>query len=460
MNTGVRLLTSVVSAALISWGVAASPAFAKSNEEKALEQLLEDLSRQDEPRGDSKESFELPVFKTIKLPNLFGVPGYTPLEIPVYRSKGKLGPGILLVHGNSSSSRSYVEQVFSKFGDNVRLYLIDLPGFGRSQKIDPSIPLPPTPLGIPLGFPEYQLGLVEAVATVAADPELAPKVFVGWSLGGNVLLAARGFGFLPDARGLLIFGTAPAGADIPTTTLPGLPPALPGFPTLSILPSFGLALQLDPTSPVGFNLDGSFDDPVPPFAPAPINASATVGEAYIRAFFGPLRRMRGEVPAFFFEDGFLRSDRRARASLGSLAFLPPLPLPDEFAVLQGLVGDPADPSDDVPIAVLAGGEERFLNIQYLRDLVAAGIFPTLWNGKIIEIQNAGHAIHYESPARFNEVLLRFVIDLMQRAEERQSSNAGGRERPESPSASGRPSAGDPSRPELARSTNGPRNRRG
>ncbi len=77
-----------------------------------------------------------------------------------------------------------------------------------------------------------------------------------------------------------------------------------------------------------------------------------------------------------------------------------------------LAGDPGNPDDDIPIAVLVGKDEALLNAQYLFDLANAGAFPTLWNGKIIEVPSVGHAIQYERPSMFNQTLLRFVVDVI------------------------------------------------
>ncbi len=141
-------------------------------------------------------TFDYDVFKTVSLPN------FPQIQVPIYKSKGKRGPGILLVHGNSSSARSYVKQVFLLLGRTHKMFLLDLPGHGMASKVDASLPLPLQPNGLPAGFPEYQLGLVEAVATVANDPDVSAEVFVGWSLGGDLLLLAQGAGLLPNAKGL------------------------------------------------------------------------------------------------------------------------------------------------------------------------------------------------------------------------------------------------------------------
>ncbi|MGE0786331.1 MAG: alpha/beta fold hydrolase [Sandaracinaceae bacterium] len=368
------------------------------------------------PAGETSAELrdaELPYVKTVQLPNLFGVPGYESLDIPIYESPGTRGPGILLVHGNSASSRAYVRQVFSLYGRTHKMYLLDLPGYGQSGRVDPSRPFPVDPAtGLPVGFAEYQLGLIEAVATVANDPDLAPQIFVGWSLGGDVLLIAQGAGLLPNARGLFLFGTAPAGASPPSAEHPFDGPDVPGLP-LSVLASFGFAFQPNPASPLGFSLDGQFPDPPPPYAAPPTSDAPTVGDAYVRGFFNEVRRTHPVlVPDAFLEDGF-DADWRARGSLGviGLGLGMGAPLPDELDVLRGLAGDPSDPSDDIPVAVLVGEEDAFVNTQYLEDLRTTGGLPTLWNDTIIEVPHAGHAIQWERPVVFNALLADFVYDV-------------------------------------------------
>lgn len=364
-------------------------------------------------------TFDFPVYKWIELPNLRKFPGYRKLAIPVYKSSGRRGPGILLVHGNSTSCRAFVRQVFGGLGRTFKIYMIDMPGWGRSEKIEPGVPFPTDEAGVPIGFPEYQIGLMESVHVVASDPELAPTVFVGWSLGGDVLLLAHGAGLLPNAMGFFIYGTAPVGANPPTTETPYLGPNLPmvaGDP-LSILMSFAFAFEPDPDAPVGFTFDGDFADPVPAWAPRPISDAPSIGEAFVRAFFNRGQRLSGSVPEFVREDALDRADQRARGSVG-VAALGLMPedrrLPDELEALKRLAGDPASPHDDIPIAILVGKEEAFVNSAYLQDLADSGAIPTLWQDRILEIRGAGHAIQFDRPYLFNTLLAKFVADVTHR----------------------------------------------
>ena len=59
-------------------------------------------------------------------------------EIAYYESKGK-GKTVVLVHGNSSSSWSYFNQLCGSLGRKYHLVAVDLPGHGRSSNgIDPT----------------------------------------------------------------------------------------------------------------------------------------------------------------------------------------------------------------------------------------------------------------------------------------------------------------------------------
>lgn len=357
----------------------------------------------------NEDTFDYPVFKTVTLPS------FSNIQIPIYKSSGQQGPGILLVHGNSSSSRAFLFQYFLGLGQKYKIFLMDLPGHGNASKVDPSLPLPLQSNGLPLGFAEYQTGLVEAVATVANDPEVQAQVMVGWSLGGDVILLAQGLGLLPNTKGIFMFGTSPAGANAPSSQSPFVGPYVPNFPGLSILASFGFSFEFNAASPIGFDLYGQFTNPVPPYAPSPIADAANIGEAYSRAFFKMQRRVSGDIPDFVTEDAMDRSDDRFRASLGviGLGLLPSgsLPLPDELQVMQNLQGDPNDPTDDIPLAVVVGEEDAFANVDYLKDLQVGGLMPTLWRSKVIEVPGAGHAVQLDKPFRFNKLLRNFVNSL-------------------------------------------------
>ena len=182
------------------------------------------------------------------------------------------------------------------------------------------------------------------MSAVARRLELAGGVFVGWSLGGDVLLqAARR---LPEAAGLMIFGTAPL----------GVPHDAGGFVPGSAA-RLGVRAELSPEEI----------------------------ETYGRSFF---RAGATEVPGFVFDD-IRATDPRARALLAAGRW------EDERAVLERL---------SCPVAVLHGLREQLVDLSFLERLQV----PGLWRGAVQTVDRAGHAVQLERPGRFNELLEQFV----------------------------------------------------
>ena len=175
-----------------------------------------------------------------------------------YESPGT-GRPILLIHGNSSSSRIWQKQLQGPLGAKYRLIAIDLPGHGASS---------------PAPNPEQDYsgsGYSASVAAVARELGLKDAVVVGWSLGGHAVINAATT--LPMAAGLMIFGTPP---------IAKTPDGFSGFKTLS---------------PTGFT-------------PAPGDAEI---EAYVRSAFAP---DYVPVPSFVAAD-FRNTDGNARGYLGA-----------------------------------------------------------------------------------------------------------------------------------------------
>ena len=198
------------------------------------------------------------------------------LTIAVHETRAA-GPAIVLVHGNSCSSRAFERQLAGELGRTHRLVAIDLPGHGASSRAtDPARTYT---------LPGYAHVLVE----VARQLELSGAVFFGWSLGGHVVLEASGA--LPRAAGLAIMGTPPI----------GIPPAMDRafFP----LPAFGTAVREDPA-------EGEIQE-------------------FLEAFFRP----GTPVPSVFAED-FRRTDGRARSVLA--ASIGPGGYRDEVAIVARL----------------------------------------------------------------------------------------------------------------------------
>ena len=257
--------------------------------------------------------------------------------IAIHDSAGE-GPAAVLIYGNSSSSRAFGRQLDGALGRRFRLVAIDLPGYGASDKArDPGA---------------YSLpGHARAVRVAVDALGLREARFVGWSLGGHVVLEMAPD--LPEARGFMIFGTPPIG-----------PP-----------PSIGEA-----------------------FLPNPVMKTVTAeridrdrAEALVASMFAP---GFADVPPFFLED-VLRADGRARKFLA--ASLAPGGFRDQVAVVRDL---------KAPLAVLQGAEEQLVNRAYFALLA----MPTLWRGAVQIIPGAGHAPQWETPQAFDALLAAFIGD--------------------------------------------------
>lgn len=96
----------------------------------------------------------------------------------------------LLIHGNSSSNRTFQPQLASELGRRHRLIAIDLPGFGDSQ-----------PIADPEQGPGIQ-GCGWLVVKVVAALELNEVALVGRSLGRHVALEAADD--IPGCQGALL----------------------------------------------------------------------------------------------------------------------------------------------------------------------------------------------------------------------------------------------------------------
>jgi pimeloyl-ACP methyl ester carboxylesterase len=254
------------------------------------------------------------------------------------RSAGESGPAVVFVHGNSASSAAFEKQFESDLAQEMRLIGLDLPGHGESNDSD--------------DLAHYSLpGYAQVVAAVADAMNATDAVFVGWSLGGHILL--EGVETLPQAKGFAIFGTPPLGK----------PPVMED----AFLPT--------PTNAVLFNEQLSDEE----------------ATAFATAFFKP-----GVTPPPAFISGVQRAYGKARLGLG--ASVAEGRFKNEIEVVRTMKR---------PLMVLHGEEEQLVSGTYLETLE----MPTLWRGKVQTIADAGHAPQWEQPERFNTLLREFVHEV-------------------------------------------------
>jgi pimeloyl-ACP methyl ester carboxylesterase len=257
--------------------------------------------------------------------------------LAVHQSAGG-GPPIVLLHSNSSSARAFSRQLEGSLGRRRRVVAIDLLGHGRSENASDAAAYL---------LPGHALALVAIAGNFGLDQAL----FVGWSLGGHILLEA--VKDLPRARGFAIFGAPPL--------------AFPAAMAEAFLPN--------PAMAAGFSAD----------------VTRAQAEAYVASFFAP---GFADIPAFFVEDA-LRADGRARAQI--VASMAPGVSRDEIHVVADL---------KQPLAVLHGAKERLVNGAYFAKLT----MPTLWRGAVQMIDAAGHAPQWETPVAFDALIESFAAD--------------------------------------------------
>jgi len=249
------------------------------------------------------------------------------------------GRPVVFVHGNSASSGTWQGVLEGSFGRRFRCLAIDLPGHGDSAPAaDQAI---------------YSLpGYARVVAEFAATLRVTDAVFVGWSLGGHIVLEAA-----PDllpAAGFVIFGTPPVSgpADMANAFLP------------------------NPVMNVGFTAEVSPED----------------ARAYAASFTAPGSTISLESSVA----DILRTDGAARACL--MASLGAGQAADEAAIAGSLAQ---------PLAILHGDQEQLVSLPFIQQLT----IPSLWRGSVQVIPGTGHAPHLEDQAAFEALLTEFIADL-------------------------------------------------
>lgn len=263
--------------------------------------------------------------------------GSLSISVTQTRPDGR-GPCIVLCHANSSSSRGFHRQLDGELGKKFRLVAIDFAGHGLSS--------PATDPALAYGLP----GHARVVVEIAKRLELSNAIFVGWSLGGHVVLEASAD--LPSAAGFAISGAPPL----------GFPPAM--GEAFRPCPSLAVAFKQDPT------------------------------EAEVRGFQESVLAPGAPVPDAFRED-FRRTDARARGALG--ASIASGGYADEIEIVARLTK---------PLAIVHGGQDQIVNGRYYERLS----IPRLWRGAVQVIPAAGHAPQWEAAAEFDGLMEAFARD--------------------------------------------------
>lgn len=254
-----------------------------------------------------------------------------------YRRSGSTGIPVVFVHGNSFSSRAFFKQIESDLADEYRLFAFDMPGHGGSA--DASIP-----------ERSYSLrGFASVCIQFAARLGIEEALFVGWSLGGHILLEASNR--LEAARGFMIFGTPPLGIS-----------ESPNSPFCSH-PAAALTLQQH------------------------------LSEDEIKAFVDALFRPGYKGDRSIFSEDLKRTDDRIRKVLSDAAGRGEFR--DEVEIVKTLAA---------PLAVIQGEKEQLVNDSFLADLE----YGNLFENRVVPVPEAGHTPQWENSKEFNAILRRFI----------------------------------------------------
>jgi pimeloyl-ACP methyl ester carboxylesterase len=177
---------------------------------------------------------------------------------------------------------------------------------------------------------------------------IANAIVLGWSLGGYV--GAEMIPRFPGLRGLMMVGAPPIDSEHH---------AQAWKPT----PELGLAGKQD-------------------WSPAE-------ADAYVQGIFG-------ESAEPFIYKAVTRADGRLRKTLFSSRGASPGPEPRQIVE-----------SSPVPLAVLNGGADPLVNLDYCDSIN----YANLWDKHCYRLTGLGHAPFWEDPAEFNPLLERFLVDV-------------------------------------------------
>jgi pimeloyl-ACP methyl ester carboxylesterase len=191
-------------------------------------------------------------------------------------------------------------------------------------------------------------GLADAAVELLDKLGVTEAVVFGWSLGGHI--GVEMIPRFPGMRGLMISGAPPVGRN-------QMPQGFKSSPHL------GAAGRQE--------------------------LSKSEVDAFVEGIFG-------EPPEVFLLHAVARVDARFRQTLFEAARA-------GAGVDQRLIVE----SSSVPLAVVNGGDDRFVNLDYF-DTVA---YANLWEGRCHRLSGLGHAPFWEAPEDFGPVLERFLNDV-------------------------------------------------
>lgn len=295
---------------------------------------------------------------------------------------------LLHIHGNSSCSQSFHRLLSHTITQSPpssivahRSLLLDLPGHGAST----DAPDPETSY-TQAGYAAAALEALHAMGVLPPTNERGGVVVMGWSLGGHVALEMVAADEARMAREKAADATASPKRWVKGIMIVGTPPALgeeqvaAGFIHEVPKDEEGASQEKEKKA------DEEDEDedhmllaeletwPAEAFDTFPFEAIGRPHEAWIR-------------------DAAKRTDGRARRIMFAA-----------FKEARGVDQRKLCEESDVPIAVVNGGAEPFVNLDYLDGIA----YKNLWEGKAYRMEGLGHAPFWERPDLFAPFWERFV----------------------------------------------------
>ncbi|KAF9700454.1 hypothetical protein EKO04_001644 [Ascochyta lentis] len=265
-------------------------------------------------------------------------------------------PALLLLHGNSSSSKIFRHLLTSPaLTAKYRLITFDLPGHGASSNA-----ASPEMTYNMAGYADLAVHILEHLCVESV-------VILGWSLGGHIALgmvpllktASERGSRIVHLSGLMLIGTPPA---------LGAEQCAKGFKV--------------PTNP-----DEGEE-----------NLMAKVLWTEEQAEMMARSSAPGGVPELF-EDWMLKDAIRTDGRARMMMF-------EAFVAGRGVDQVKIVEEEDVLTAVVNGAEEPFINLDYIDGLK----WKKLWRGECVRLEGRKHAPFWEDPKRFEVLLLEFLGD--------------------------------------------------
>ncbi|KAF3006928.1 hypothetical protein E8E13_011306 [Curvularia kusanoi] len=264
-------------------------------------------------------------------------------------------PALLLLHGNSSSSKIFRHMLTSPtLSSQYRIITFDYPSHGASSNaINPT-------------HDYTQRGYAELAVHILEHLRIESVVALGWSLGGHVALemvglldeAAERGGKKIELKGIVLTGTPPAN---------GLEQCKAGFKI-----------------PLG---DGDEENLM-----AKVHWTDEQAEQIVRA-----SAAAGKDDLF--EEWMVTDAKRVDGRARMVMF-------DAFVKGEGVDQVRVVETVDVPIAVINGAEEPYVDLDYLDGLG----WRSLWRGKCVRMESLQHTPFWEDPAKYEALLVEFLED--------------------------------------------------